>query len=133
MPGDSSGAKPPLESLCPRGQDRRTVAAVTALTGCPDARLTAPLPMAIDRRMRSTSTNRRCRRASGLAVALALMVAASPASAVGRGGRLPTIRRVTWMRAEASAAPEIDPGTARSVVAILVGGLAILRDRRSRR
>jgi len=67
------------------------------------------------------------------AVALLFALAlATPGWAIGRGGDLPAMRKITWLRASAGAAPEIDPGTLRGAIAIVAGGLAILRDRRRR-
>ncbi|MFM7142988.1 MAG: hypothetical protein ACKO2K_13860 [Alphaproteobacteria bacterium] len=65
----------------------------------------------------------------------AVLSSASSAHAIGRDANLPVMRKITWMRGgggSAGAAPEIDPGTLRGALALVAGGLAILRDRRRR-
>lgn len=67
-----------------------------------------------------------------IAATVAAVVSTRPAAAIGRDANLPAMRKITWMRGggSAGAAPEIDPGTLRGALALVAGGLAILRDRR---
>lgn len=86
--------------------------------------------------MRSLGLARSSRVAVATCAAVIAFLSTSPAQAIGRDANLPAMRKMTWMRAgaggSAGAAPEIDPGTLRGALALVAGGLAILRDRRRR-
>ncbi|MBU6283651.1 hypothetical protein KGQ64_15535 [bacterium] len=84
--------------------------------------------------MRSRDLGRFARIAVATCAAAVLLASASPSAAIGRDANLPVMRKLTWVRGggSAGAAPEIDPGTLRGAIALVAGGLAILRDRRRR-
>jgi len=84
--------------------------------------------------MLSRGFARSARTAAAAVAATFVLAAAGPALAIGRDANLPVMRKITWLRGggSAGAAPEIDPGALRGALALVAGGLAVLRDRRRR-